>query len=142
VYQWNSENNQRQLLNQIPFLTAEQADPGPPVQSPVQNCKFVTSLNPATGYSNPNTGLPNTYWYGDAVVMKKNAGTYNPCASVPPVTPPNHSAHYVSWVNSTNQNPGFWSFSKPTPYSSDIVFEFCSCSNSQGCARLGAPTCQ
>jgi hypothetical protein len=130
IYQWNLENVALQQQGQPTFPPPEKADPGP-YFSP--NCTFIGSLSPATGISTPNTGAPNTYWYGDAVLMKQNNGTYDACGN---------NANYVSWIQTTSQVPGHWSFDKSVLNSSkDIVYEYCTCTTFQACIRTGLPTC-
>lgn len=132
VQQWNDENlvNQAQTPPLPTFPTPESVDPGP---NSSDNCHFIGSLNAATGISTPNTGVPYTYWYGDAILMRMNAGTIDACGN---------NANYISWTNSKPGTPGHWSFDKTTKVNSDIVYEFCTCTSNSACVRLPKPTCQ
>jgi len=132
VQQWNDENLalQAQTPPQPTFPTPESVDPGP---NRANNCHFIGSLDAATGISTPNTGLPYTYWYGDAILMRMNAGTIDACG---------HNANYISWINSKPGTPGRWAFDKTTTINSDIVYEFCTCTSFSACVRLPKPTCQ
>jgi len=124
VQQWNNENVRWQNQNHPTVPPPEQVDPGPN-SSP--NCHFIGSLNPATGISTPNTGTPNTYWYGDAILMKQNAGTKDADGT---------NANYLSWHEGTQTVPGSWAFHKWNRVNSDIVYEFCTCTTFQSCVRL------
>ena len=153
---WNSQVRQWQRYNQLvaKYINggggANQLAPvGPPeaydapttltingttntVQTmPIPNCQFIGSYNPSTGLSTPSTSSP--YWYGDAVVMKQNAGTVD-CAGV--------NANYISWGDSgapPTGAPARWYFHKATKYSGDIAYEFCACGTACLPSRLLCP---
>jgi hypothetical protein len=99
--------------------------PNVPVTTiPIPNCKFIGVSTP------PNSGDSGTYWYGDAVVMKRNAGT-GTCKGQG-----GKPYEYVRWNNSgvpPTGAPAVWTFNKGTGYSGDIVYEFCSCKTSSSC---------
>jgi hypothetical protein len=82
-------------------------DPGPNFSA---NCNFAApSLTASTVR---NTGQQNTYWYGDAILMKQLGGA---------------STQYVSWYNTDQNATPYWSFNKANSVSHDIVYEFCTC---------------
>jgi hypothetical protein len=131
VKQWLIYNNVQAASNQTPAPEPATVDPGPPSgYPPSPNCNFTVSLNgPLATNGSTNAGVatvpyagsqPNTYWYGDAIVMKRYDGA---------------PTDYVSW-NNTQQSQGvtpFWSFNKANSVSQDIVYEFCTCSTTQSC---------
>jgi len=134
VYQWYLENyNQISQTPPQPALPLpEDVDTGP-YSTP--NCAFIGSVstpNPTGLYSTPFTNITNTYWYGDAILMKQNAGTTNKCTL--------STANYVAWKQGTLTQPGSWVFNKPTLDSADIVYEFCTCTTFAACQRI-APAC-
>jgi hypothetical protein len=115
VRQWQANNLIRRDNNQ-PLVPA----PDPQQESV---CTFTVSrpgdpvLAQTMGLSTPNTGLANTYWFGDAILMKQYAGA---------------PANYISWLTGTTE----WKFNKPNSVSSNIVQAFCSCgSPGSGCIQ-------
>jgi hypothetical protein len=86
-------------------------NPNPTNYSP--NCNFLApSLTASTVR---DTGQPNTYWYGDPILMKMLGGA---------------PAAYLSW-NNIEESQGvtpFWDFEKANSVSEDIAYEFCTCS--------------
>ena len=114
VVQWQTYNAAQRLnsLPEVPWLP----DPGPNFSS---NCSFQPPST--TAFPVRNTGQSNTYWYGDAILMKMVGGS---------------PTNYVNWNNTDPNNPS-WSFAKSNSVSKDIVYEFCTCTapNPDNCDR-------
>jgi hypothetical protein len=69
----------------------------------------------------PTSGTP--YWFGDAILIRRYGGTYNPY-KVGNATLASTSEHYISWQNTGgNINQPYWRIFKPNVISADVVGE-------------------
>lgn len=66
----------------------------------------------------PITGVPGTYWFGDAIWMKQYAGA---------------PQNYISWDNLTDPNNPRWVINRANPVENNVVGEFCTCESRQTC---------
>lgn len=111
----------RQLLQAKAYNDSRPVNARVPLPADVQEsiCTFRASEVPIVG-------IPNTYWFGDAILMKQYAGA---------------AKNYLSWVNDQQGGVPYWEFNKPT-YSANgtvidanIVREFCTCGTLATCER-------
>ncbi len=96
------------------------------------NCTFTLPLNKpwdankdSVGLEAPTNGTNNTYWFGDAILIKQYNGA--------PV-------NYVSWNNTAT--PPSWSYNPKNGSSLNTVYEVCSCTAPgppDSCSRLPVP---
>ena len=122
VLQWSQNSADLIRMGQSPI-------PGPNDQAESQYCAFT--LSPAGGnaltpgapftvpYSGPN---PNTYWFGDAIAMKRYAGAPN--------------GNYIFFVGTGRD--GKWVEVQNNTLYTDIVYEFCRCRTLDTCQNSGS----
>ena len=118
VLQWQEYNANQILQGGQPVSWP--GDPGPNISS---SCIFQAPQ--ATGFPTRNTGQPNTYWYGDAILMKQVGGA---------------PQNYVSWIEGSQPR---WSFHKENSINCDVVYEFCTCTspNPNNCVHVPKTEC-
>ncbi len=127
---WIRQVKQWQLYNANPQNLGTPVA-GPPDQgegSTAASCTFTLSPSQST-YTVPYTGgVPNTYWFGDAILIKQYGGTS---------TKNGNTDNYVSWLNTNPNAIPSWLFAKPNSVSSDVVYEVCTCASSDTCQHIG-----
>ncbi len=128
---WYQQVDQFNKFNAIQAAAGEPTIPGPPPQQE-STCAFTmpTDSN-GNGIVEPAAGLPpNTYSFGDAILIKQYGGTYDSYRAIGTIQGPvlaSSTANYISWQNGplVSTRP-FWQFFKPNDVSADVVQEVCS----------------
>jgi hypothetical protein len=109
VQQWNTFNASRQNPN-------DRVAP-PPDRQETGNCTFTLPLDrpwdsnkDSIGLETPTNGSSNTYWFGDAILIKQYNGA---------------KPNYVSWLGTAK--PPSWSYKPVNGAGRNYVREVCSC---------------
>lgn len=112
--------------------------PAPPDQQEGA-CTFTLPMSNNAGVAGPLTNAPpNTYWFGDAILIRNYNGAYDSYRSPGgAVVGRNPSPNYISWQNSGASAIPYWRFFKPNIVASDTVQDVCNCTtpNSASCTH-------
>ncbi len=122
VREWNQYNAALKPKDRVP---------PPSNRQETSACTFTLPLNKpwdtnqdSVGLETPTDGSNNTYWFGDAILIKQYNGA---------------RVAYVSWKNNNlqaNQQP-YWTYNPANPVSLNTVQEVCSCTGPpRSCIRL------
>jgi hypothetical protein len=84
--------------------------PPPADQQESAACTFTLALD-SNGNATQTTGRSNTYWFGDAILIKQYNGADH---------------NYISWNSTT------WGFNKANTKSTNYVGDVCTCTNQSG----------
>jgi uncharacterized repeat protein (TIGR01451 family) len=128
---WYQQVSQFNAYNAIQAAAGLPTVPGPPPQQE-STCTFTmpTDSN-GNGIVGPAAGLPpNTYSFGDAILIKQYGGTYDSYRATGTIQGDvlaSSKANYISWQNGPSvATQPFWQFFKPNDVSADVVQEVCS----------------